>query len=1211
VTLAMMARVLLRRSTMCAVHLASVSIVLSLVSLSACTRTGAGDHARSGGSFAVEREREVMDSKTLAGNFAKGGVARIDPALAIGVFPAEIRRDSSLTPSHDLRSMAQFRVQLADSPERAPLTSDAQAFLRQAAEALRNGDEERAIAAADAALRASPTRVEPLELLLLANLSRGSTQEVRSVLDKIVIADPRNAIGVAFRGLEAVQRGRRGEALGYLAWFIGDGALAPRGASIPLPTAPREIEEQAALCALSLGAGSAALEALDAADAQVDPNIDSQRPSTADPNANATTTGTSVTDPHASVAQRQLLRADALVMVGRVDDARAMLERIASDQTSLFAVRTMAELRLDALAESPSDFVVRLRSACVPPISEVTLWRTLENFARVQPEMRDAAFAPLRADLAVVAQKGDRRAAVLRDLLSSQDNSASDISALFDLCVSRDTLDGLTFRLVVRAALRSDPKAVIEALVVLIERRPELVDLAAQALLSGPYDADEIAALLERYATLQTKEALIARVFALYGSTELGLSKALAALARDPASAVPLAAAIYCASELRDGTLLLTLEETAREAGCAACAALHVAWSNIGDPARAAQFERPAGLSPDRSEPRSDANLASRDAEFLQRDARTLLGARLTTGDESLVLLDALAPELRSLESLRARLGTAAEPLGMQRAARALESSWPGRPAVEAFLDACALAAADQDLNDQDLTDQDSNGRAVAAGGIRDEFRRRQRMTPADRQALQMANAQRRPRTPEAIAAEALALVAMGDVSRAAACVEAASKVIAPTLSQQGATSLLRAAALVATTRREEAQRMSRATRGLVDRVVFLEVRDVGDAMRLALLAGMPLEDIRALAVRCAEMSRRLDAAKLPQVFAMLRVIVELNGGTDLLAVSNDAIGNSTVPSEASEVVKSSESSESAEALRSAVLSGDPYPAALLASSFAREPRHDPLVRAALARTAIALFAVSGGSDAESAHLVETLTAEGVAPFASRASDTRGIGKNGESREAGPSAALMLLRASDVHALLGDDAGSAALLRASLELDPALPSALNNLAYRDLQSCNVTDETRRMAESAASQEPSNPSILDTLGLLRLSEGALRDGPEGLGALTLFRQALRLNPENPSLEALDHLGDAMWRDGDQQGAIRCWQQVAQLAELRYPPEGIARRLMESQRTEFGLELVDPAEYLRRSYGAVVDRALLKVDAVAKGMVPRVFDCAGNP
>jgi hypothetical protein len=89
--------------------------------------------------------------------------------------------------------------------------------------------------------------------------------------------------------------------------------------------------------------------------------------------------------------------------------------------------------------------------------------------------------------------------------------------------------------------------------------------------------------------------------------------------------------------------------------------------------------------------------------------------------------------------------------------------------------------------------------------------------------------------------------------------------------------------------------------------------------------------------------------------------------------------------------------------------------------------------------------------------------------------------------------------------------------------------------------------------------------------------------------------------------LDHLGDALWRTGDQQGAIKSWQQVDEVARLRYPPQLFKGRLSSFQLERFGFELVPVAQFVRREYGAVVERAEGKLGQVARGDPPAVADC----
>jgi hypothetical protein len=108
-------------------------------------------------------------------------------------------------------------------------------------------------------------------------------------------------------------------------------------------------------------------------------------------------------------------------------------------------------------------------------------------------------------------------------------------------------------------------------------------------------------------------------------------------------------------------------------------------------------------------------------------------------------------------------------------------------------------------------------------------------------------------------------------------------------------------------------------------------------------------------------------------------------------------------------------------------------------------------------------------------------------------------------------------------------------------------------------------------------------------------------------VSLFRQALRLRPNSPSLTTLDHLGDALWRSGDQQGAVRSWQQVEVVARRRYPPELFRARMSSFQLERFGFELVPVAQFVRREFGATVARAERKLEQVARGEPPDVEDC----
>ena len=115
-----------------------------------------------------------------------------------------------------------------------------------------------------------------------------------------------------------------------------------------------------------------------------------------------------------------------------------------------------------------------------------------------------------------------------------------------------------------------------------------------------------------------------------------------------------------------------------------------------------------------------------------------------------------------------------------------------------------------------------------------------------------------------------------------------------------------------------------------------------------------------------------------------------------------------------------------------------------------------------------------------------------------------------------------------------------------------------------------------------------------------------EGVDGAGAVTLLRQALRLRPDEPSIATLDHLGDALWRDGDQSGAVRCWQEVGRVARLRHPPDATRNAIAAFQLREYGVVVADPAEVAQRQFGRTVERAERKLREVAEGRPPAVAE-----
>ncbi|MGA1709490.1 MAG: tetratricopeptide repeat protein [Phycisphaerales bacterium] len=199
-----------------------------------------------------------------------------------------------------------------------------------------------------------------------------------------------------------------------------------------------------------------------------------------------------------------------------------------------------------------------------------------------------------------------------------------------------------------------------------------------------------------------------------------------------------------------------------------------------------------------------------------------------------------------------------------------------------------------------------------------------------------------------------------------------------------------------------------------------------------------------------------------------------------------------------------------------------------------------------------------------------------------------------------------LMDASNIYSLAGDRAGASWLLEAVVEESPDDAMALNNLAYGRLDDGLLDDETEHMLERAFELMPADSHVLDSLGWRRYRQGRLEDGPEGFGAVSLLREAVKANGENASLEGLDHLGDALWVAGQREEALRMWQRALEAGIRRFDRESTVRGIEGFLRGEFGLVIRDPAEFYEENYGAVIERVRAKSRAANDRRDPPVAD-----
>jgi len=182
------------------------------------------------------------------------------------------------------------------------------------------------------------------------------------------------------------------------------------------------------------------------------------------------------------------------------------------------------------------------------------------------------------------------------------------------------------------------------------------------------------------------------------------------------------------------------------------------------------------------------------------------------------------------------------------------------------------------------------------------------------------------------------------------------------------------------------------------------------------------------------------------------------------------------------------------------------------------------------------------------------------------------------------------------------------MYRVVLSIDPQHAMTCNDLGYQLVEDRDADIEyAEKLLERAYTLSGRNYNVSDSLAWLRYMQGRLTDkpgvpGPEGLGALTLIQEAVKLHEldregqllPNPTL--YDHLGDILWALGRADEAKRAWERAraavpAQLAGA------------EGTGPELG-GLSDRLRHFRRLMGSTRDRVQAKLEALRKGEAPPV-------
>ncbi|MCC5823044.1 MAG: tetratricopeptide repeat protein [Phycisphaerales bacterium] len=133
-----------------------------------------------------------------------------------------------------------------------------------------------------------------------------------------------------------------------------------------------------------------------------------------------------------------------------------------------------------------------------------------------------------------------------------------------------------------------------------------------------------------------------------------------------------------------------------------------------------------------------------------------------------------------------------------------------------------------------------------------------------------------------------------------------------------------------------------------------------------------------------------------------------------------------------------------------------------------------------------------------------------------------------------------------------DDA-SEGMLRLALEYDPRHAWAANDLGYQLADRGASLDEAERLLVMAYEILPDEASVTDSIGWVRYKLGVLEDETDDdgavtrEGAVTLLERAASMEDGRENATILYHLGDALWRVGRRDEALKFWSEAE--AQLR--------------------------------------------------------------
>lgn len=172
-----------------------------------------------------------------------------------------------------------------------------------------------------------------------------------------------------------------------------------------------------------------------------------------------------------------------------------------------------------------------------------------------------------------------------------------------------------------------------------------------------------------------------------------------------------------------------------------------------------------------------------------------------------------------------------------------------------------------------------------------------------------------------------------------------------------------------------------------------------------------------------------------------------------------------------------------------------------------------------------------------------------------------------------------------------------------LALKPDHALGNNDYGYRLADSNGDLAKAEKLLSVAIKADPDNASVQDSVGWLRYKQGIIDDVKDAKGevvrdgAVTWIRRAIAGTEGPAHAEMLDHLADALWRQGRADEAREKWTAALKAAENEIRAA-----------TELGADESSGGMKLRQM---VRDRARAKLEALASGAKPQVSPIAGEP